>query len=244
MLSSAGAGLLFHAQRPTMSDPAFLGVNLVPLAATDATMDLELVEALRRKEPTAAAALWDRFSLQVRRVIRRSVGADDVEDLVQEVFLRLFNRLHTLREPAALTGFVLRVTTSVVISELRRKKVRRFLRLTREGELPEPATPAHDEDAREALRHLYRVLDGCGHEERMVFVLTEVEGMELAEVAAALNVSVATVKRRLSKLRARLLKAAGGDGAVRSALGLEAGGGRSAKPPAQAGSASQVKGAS
>ncbi|MDX2020256.1 MAG: sigma-70 family RNA polymerase sigma factor [Deltaproteobacteria bacterium] len=173
------------------------------------------------KAPGAAARLWDRFAPQVRRVIRRSMARDDVEDLVQEVFLRVFHRLHRLREPQALAAFILTVTASVVASEMRRRKVRRFLWLTKEGELPEPASAPLDHDAREALLRLYDVLHRSSHEERMSFVLKHMEGMELADVAHALELSVATVKRRLQKVNARLARAVHEDPVLLATLGLQ-----------------------
>lgn len=178
-----------------------------PFAEGEAERNARFVMDVVNKRPGAAARLWDRFAPQVRRVIRRSMAKDDVEDSVQEVFLRVFHRLHRLREPQALKAFILTVTSSVIASEMRRRKVRRFLWLTKEGELPEPATAPVDHDAREALLRLYDVLHRSSHEERMSFVLKHMEGLELADVAQALGVSVATVKRRLQKVHERLTRA-------------------------------------
>jgi len=182
--------------------------------------DVILVKAVVEGKPRAAAQLWDRFSPMVRRVIRRSVATDDVEDLVQEVFLRVFNRIGSLRDPAALKAFVFTVTSSVIVSDIRSRKVRRFLWLTRQGDLPERASAPADDENREALSRLYNVLDRSNHEERMSFVLKNLEGMELSEVGATLGISVATVKRRLAKVQERLARAVGSDPEMAAALGL------------------------
>jgi RNA polymerase sigma-70 factor (ECF subfamily) len=58
-------------------------------------------------------------------------------------------------------------------------------------------------EVEEALRATYRVLDRLPVEERVVFALRFIEGMEVAEVANACGVSLSTVKRRLGKASAR-----------------------------------------
>ena len=171
--------------------------------------DASLATAAIAGEPAAAGLLWERFSPLVRGLIRRSLGPDrDVEDHVQEVFLRLFEQIGELREPAALRSFVVGITVRVLRSELRRRRVRRWLRLADEGELPDGAAPPRDDAAREALRRLYGILDGIDDEARLSFALRFIEGLELTEVAAALGASLATTKRRLAKVTARVLAAA------------------------------------
>jgi RNA polymerase sigma-70 factor, ECF subfamily len=220
--------LYFQARDASMSEsfsrpPSFTAALLCPSSSgesSEADADVLLVKAVIEGKPRAAAQLWDRFSPMVRRVIRRSVAIDDVEDLVQEVFLRVFNRIGSLRDPAALRAFVLTVASSVIVSDIRRRKVRRFLWLTRQGDLPEHASAPADDENREALSRLYGVLDRSNHEERMSFVLKNLEGMELSEVGATLGISVATVKRRLAKVQERLSRAVGTDPQMAAALGL------------------------
>ena len=90
----------------------------------------------------------------------------------------------------------------------------------RQGDLPERASAPADDENREALSRLYNVLDRSNHEERMSFVLKNLEGMELSEVGATLGISVATVKRRLAKVQERLARAVGSDPEMAAALGL------------------------
>lgn len=208
---------------PSCRPPSFTAALLSPSSSAESPQtaaDVLLVKSVIEGKPRAAAQLWDQFSPMVRRVIRRSVAIDDVEDLVQEVFLRVFNRIGSLRDPAALKAFVLTVTSSVIVTDIRRRKVRRFVWLTREGDLPERSSAPADDENREALLRLYGVLDRSNHEERMSFVLKNLEGMELSEVGATLGISVATVKRRLAKVQERLTRAVGTDLQMAAALGL------------------------
>lgn len=156
--------------------------------------------------------LWDRFSQLVRGLLRRSLGPErDVEDHVQEVFLRFFGQLREIRDPAAARSYLVGITVRVSRSELRRRRIRRWLHLTDDGELPDAPAPPCDEAAREALARLYRILDRVDDEARLAFVLRHVEGLELTEVAAALGTSLATTKRRLAKVTARVRALVEGD---------------------------------
>jgi hypothetical protein len=78
--------------------------------------DADLVQALRAGDPEAPAALWARYSPSVGRVLAKALGPTiEIEDLKQEVFLRVFRRLPSLRDPSALRAFVL-AEAGVVIS--------------------------------------------------------------------------------------------------------------------------------
>ena len=75
-------------------------VQALPLPSTD---DGELVRAAAAGHPGAAKVIWDRYSRLVRSLLRRSMGPEgEVEDLLQEVFLRFFERAGTLRDTGAL----------------------------------------------------------------------------------------------------------------------------------------------
>jgi RNA polymerase sigma-70 factor (ECF subfamily) len=83
--------------------------------------------------------------------------------------------------------------------------------LTPDGVLDDHAAPHTDGDAREAVKRLYAILDRLDTKSRLAFVLHHVEGLELLEVASALDVSLATVKRRLARVSARVWAMAQGD---------------------------------
>lgn len=168
--------------------------------------DAAVARALAEGQPAAAAIAWDRHAGLVRGLLRRSLGPDaDVEDAVQDVFLRFFSRIGELRDPAALRPFLIGITLHVAASALRRRRVRRWLRLTDDGHLPDHAAPGDGgAEARAAVRRLYAILDRLDDDGRLVFVLRHIEGLELTEVATALDTSLATAKRRLARVTARV----------------------------------------
>jgi RNA polymerase sigma-70 factor (ECF subfamily) len=117
---------------------------------------------------------------------------------LQDVFIRFFQSVATLREPAALRAFLIGIAVKVAMTELRRRRVRRWVSLFNSDTPPDLPAPSRDDDAREALARLYRVLDRVDPQTRLLFSLRHIEGMELKDVATALDVSLATVKRKLT----------------------------------------------
>jgi RNA polymerase sigma-70 factor (ECF subfamily) len=175
-------------------------------------LDADLVAAFLRDDPGAAADVWQRCYPMVRRIVFRLIGPrQDVDDVTQEIFLRLFRKLRGLRDPSALRAFALAISVRVVKGEQRGRWVKRWLGLFQDGEIPERETRSVDLEAREALVHFYRILDGLSPQHRAAFVLRQIEGLELAEVSAAIGVSLATVKRWLPRICRRVFSHAKGD---------------------------------
>jgi RNA polymerase sigma-70 factor (ECF subfamily) len=170
--------------------------------------DDALVAALRRGEPRAELAAWNRFSPRVDRTLRRLLGPGEDsasrEDLLQEVFIRFFKRVNTLREAAAVSGFLTGIALHVVHGEITRRRRRSWLRLTVSGSPPDVSGPHPNSDAREAVARYYRQLEALSVKDRSVFVARTLEGLTLAEVAAAHGLSISTTQRRLARATKRM----------------------------------------
>jgi RNA polymerase sigma-70 factor (ECF subfamily) len=165
--------------------------------------DAALARALMANDPRAPRVAWQRFAPMVHRILKRTLGPGaDVEDLVQEVFLCLFDRVKTLREPKALKAFVIAIAAMAVRAELRRRRTRRMFWLEVASA---PQLPVHpDPESRQALTHFYLILDRLGAQDRTAFVLRFMEEMELTDVASALQTSLSTTKRRLARVWQRV----------------------------------------
>jgi RNA polymerase sigma-70 factor, ECF subfamily len=167
-----------------------------PERPLDEPDDPAIARMLLDGDRRASRAVWNRFWPMVRGMLGRTFGpAQDTDDLVQEVFLVLFDRAHTLREPRALRAFVISITAHTIRRELRRKAAARWFLL---GETRDAPARDADIDSREALTRLYRILDRLGSDERLAFVLRFFEGLELVDVAQATGVSLTTTKRRVA----------------------------------------------
>jgi RNA polymerase sigma-70 factor (ECF subfamily) len=181
--------------------------------------DTELVEALCAKEPWAEVAVWHRYAAFVHQVAHRSLGSrHDAEDILQQVFFCLFTRIETLQKPSALRSFIFSITVRTLKSELKRRRVRRWVTLSETSEMPDGSVPGVDAATAQLRRRLYRALDRLGVEDRTIFVLRHVEEMTLEEVAEVMQLSLATVKRRLEKSNQKVSEEFEGDGEKASAL--------------------------
>jgi RNA polymerase sigma-70 factor (ECF subfamily) len=170
--------------------------------------DAAVVLALRRADARAELDAWNRFSAQVDATLRRLLGPAEPEgereDLLQEVFIRFFRRVGTLREPAAVRGFLTGICLRVVRGEIAARRRRRWLGLTTTGDAPDVASTTRDDEAREAVRRYYAVLGTLNGRDRSIFVALTIEGLTLEDVAALHGVSVSTAQRRLARATKRI----------------------------------------
>ena len=173
--------------------------------ASEVASDMELARALIDGVPNAPELAWERYAPLVHRIVSRAIGPDaEVEDVTQEIFYRLFSRIGTLRKPEALRSFVISFAIRIVKWELRRRRARRWLTLSETGDVPDEQLLVMDAESRYAIRRLYTMLDRLGTRERLVLVLRHVEGMTLEEIAEAMDLSLATVKRGLRRATLRV----------------------------------------
>ena len=200
---------------PCVESPRGLPLEDVQFATTAnlATVeDADLARALIERNPAAPRAVWARFSPLVRRIVRRSLGPEhEVEDIVQDVFASLFAKPERLREPAAFRAFIVSVTLHNVSYELRRRRVRRWVGLSQTSELPDIRVVESNPESREALIRFYRILDGVRNRDRLAFVLRYVDGMEVADVAKAMDTSVPTARRCFTRAYKRVAMLASRD---------------------------------
>jgi len=139
----------------------------------------------------------------------------EVEDLAQEVFIRVFSRIGTLREAQALREFIIAIAVNTLKGELRRRWVRRNVLLSNDGSVPDIEARGADPEAREALARCYAILDKLRARERAAFVLRYMEEQTLDEVAKGLGVSLRTAKRLVSRSAERVSKHVGSDDGLR-----------------------------
>lgn len=179
-----------------------------------------MLEALRRREPAAAAELFDRHAGQVERAVHGVLGPDpEVEDVVQDAFVAALRGIDGFRgDEGNLGGWVRGIATRLALKKLRWRRTRRWLGWAgSEPELPGVA----DTRTQAALRRAHALLEQLPMKERAAFGMRFIEGMRLEDVADALGVSLSTAKRRLRQGRARLSRLAASDALLCDWLGEE-----------------------
>lgn len=188
---------------PAAMTRAGQGATVVRLPQT-ARSDAELVTAIRRGESWAAAALLDRHGPLVERLIRRIMGHDvDLADMVQDAFTTILSSMDQLRDENAVKAWMSSIAVHTAHHAIRRRQLSRWIFFWQKEEPYEAAVNDVDFDARECVRHVYAALDRLPVDERIVFSLRFIEEMQLEDIANSCGVSLATIKRRISRAEQR-----------------------------------------
>lgn len=164
------------------------------------------VERLRRGESAAIAEVYDRHQATVHAFARRLVGdAETARDLVHDVFLALPKAISRFQGQASLKTFLISIAINqarhhVRSAARRRKAFERFANEPQnDSSLPDEAT-----QKRHLARELTRALDLLPLEQRVAFVLLEVEERTSREAAEIAGTNEATMRTRLFHAKRKL----------------------------------------
>jgi len=186
--------------------------------------DVLLVDECLTGEPAATRELFRRHRARVHASLFRVLGTNrDMDDLLQDAFLQVFQSLRGWRAEASLATWIDRVAVRCA-----------YRYLTQRGRRV-PTDPLLDEDvmaddevgarrqlARDGVKRLYAVLDELSPAARLAFTLHEVDGRPLAEVADLVGSSVTATKLRVWRARKRIEEVAAEDPVLREFLAKEA----------------------
>ncbi len=181
-------------------------------------VDDPLVVRLAQGEPAAVGEVYDLHHQAVRAFAARLLGdAAAAEDLVHEVFITLPKAIRRYRGDASLRTFLISIAVNHARHHVRSAVRRRAAveRLGREPEPPHAVDPEHEARRRQLAAQLTRALDAIPVDQRVAFVLCEVEERTSREAAAIVGVPEGTVRTRLMhakrKLRELLASEAGSE---------------------------------
>jgi RNA polymerase sigma-70 factor (ECF subfamily) len=187
---------------------------LTPTADRDEDAADDLVDRLQRRDVGAVGEVYDRHHAAVRAFARRLVGDPaTAEDLVHEVFVTLPRVAHRFKGDSSIRTFLI----SIAVNHARhfvRGAARRRLAMQRYAEVLDAEASHVDQHARrlELARLLTSALDQLPIDQRVAFVLCEVEGHTSVEAARIVAAPEATVRTRLFHAKKRL-RALLGEGA-------------------------------
>jgi RNA polymerase sigma-70 factor (ECF subfamily) len=169
--------------------------------------DSELLAALRGGDASAAAALHDRIRPQVDRTIRRLLGSldSDQEDIAQLAMIELVRTIDRYRGDCSLDSWTSTLTAHVVYKHLRRRKTERRIFGALDTNLLEEtrsaSRPGREAIARSAMRRVRAHLDAVDESKAWTFILHDVCGYDLREIAQITGVTVAAAQTRLMRGR-------------------------------------------
>lgn len=175
--------------------------------------DQTLVAATLAGDPAAFQVLVERYQARLFALVRHYTrNPVEVEDIVQETFLKAFSRLASFQQSSAFYTWIYRIAVNTVLDQRKRKSRSPIQPMAEPEELGAPSAEANARmtvrpDAqleREEIAEITRrVLDELPDIFRTVLVMREFEGLAYQEIADVLEISIGTVESRLFRARAR-----------------------------------------
>lgn len=176
--------------------------------------DADLLEGIRLGAPAAVEALFDRYHGKVYGLAMSILkNKSDAEEAAQDVFLSVVRKADRFQGNSALYSWIYRICVNTCLMRLRRGRraetfpIEEYLPVfTKEGAY---ARPVEDWSREVERRHLEkelglvikRFMDELSEKYRVVFVLSDVEGLSNEETAQVLDLTIAAVKSRLHRAR-------------------------------------------
>jgi RNA polymerase sigma-70 factor (ECF subfamily) len=173
-----------------------------------------LIERLRARDHSAVSDLASQYSSRIRQLALRYVkNEEDAEEVVQDVLLKVYQKIEAFRGDAALSSWIYRITFNTAMSRLRSTRANRrevdLLSVAPAGgdgpqapDIADWSSMGDDEVLRGELRErLRKALAGLPPIYRVPVLLRDVRGLTTEEASAALNVKDQTLKSRLHRGR-------------------------------------------
>jgi len=176
--------------------------------------DNVLLEELRKGSPEAVEALFDRFHGKIYGLAMSILkNESDAEEATQDVFMTVFRKAFTFKGDSALYSWIYRICVNACLMRLRGKKrtetvsIEEFMPVfTEEGMHASPVGDWSKEVERKLLNRelgdvIRKYTEKLSEKYRVVFVLSDVEGLSNEETAQILGLTVPAVKSRLHRAR-------------------------------------------
>lgn len=167
---------------------------------TEKTTEPDLVAQCRSGSREAFETIYKAHQKRVFSVALHFFGGNSAaaEDVTQQVFLKIFNKIAGFRADAELTTWIYRLTVNACIDEQRR--TRRFFSLENFfGEFGTKKNPADAAERRETANEVQRAIGELKEKFRLPILLKYSEGLSYEEIARILDCSVGTIGSRLNR---------------------------------------------
>jgi RNA polymerase sigma-70 factor (ECF subfamily) len=175
--------------------------------------DFKLIEAFRKGDEKAFEEIVRRYQRQVANIIYLTLGnREEVDDLSQEVFVRVFRSLDRFEFDSSVYSWIYRIAVNLCIDEIRKKKIRKLIpldfltekKLESEKRSKETATSSDELLQKEKKEIIRGALDKLSPLHRTVILLREYQDLSYGEIAKTLRISPQAVKSRIFRAREEL----------------------------------------
>jgi len=178
-----------------------------------------IIEKLRQGDSAAFrefVGTWQNMVYNTALGILQS--PEDAEDVAQEVFVQVYQSIHTFKGDAKLSTWLYRITLSKAMDHIRKKKRKKRFAFVKslfgdQGELTEDPPvfnhPGVQLDQKEAAAVLFQAINQLPESQQIAFTLHKVEGLSYQEVSEIMETTVSAVESLLHRAKANLRKSLG-----------------------------------
>ncbi len=177
--------------------------------------DQELIKEFHQGNEEAFTVLIERYQHKVYNSTFRMLGDhDDALDMAQETFIRVYKSLSNFKGNSSFSTWLFRITTNICRDELRKRQRKLTTYSLSENEdkkknlksVEEKNNPERLSMTKELNTEIQKKIDLLNPKQKAVFVLKEFQDLSYQEIADILEISMGTVKSRLSRARRSLRK--------------------------------------
>lgn len=147
-------------------------------------------------------ALWKELSSNLKTFILKKVGNEhDAEDILQDVFLKIFTNLDHLKDDNKIYAWIYQITRNTINDYYRMRRIRAEI-----SDLPEEGVTSNDEDEiiNELVLCLKNMIESLPDKYKQAIILTELGGLTQKELARKLGISISGAKSRVQRGRIML----------------------------------------
>jgi RNA polymerase sigma-70 factor (ECF subfamily) len=162
-----------------------------------ASKDLELVELFQKGDEASFNELVLRYQEKVYWIARRFMNDhDQADDVVQEVFIKMYGALKDFRGESNVYTWLYRITVNVSLNTIRRQRLRDFLRIDEFFEIASDESERPDEivEHNEQQRLIEEAISGLPEKQKAVFILRYHEELSYEDISQILKTSVGGLK--------------------------------------------------
>ncbi|MFA4884463.1 MAG: RNA polymerase sigma factor SigZ [Desulfotomaculaceae bacterium] len=147
--------------------------------------------------------IWEDFKEPLKRFIAGRVQDEyDAEDILQEIFFKIYNHIGCLKEESKLRAWVFQIARNAVIDYYRLQKTKTQLPIVSENIIDEPAAIINTNQ--DIIPCLQSMINYLPEKYRQAILLSEFEGLTQKEMAEKLGLSLSGVKSRIQRARKEL----------------------------------------
>ena len=158
---------------------------------------------MSKQQTVSVDQIWNDFTSQLRRFIASRIKSEtDIDDILQEVFIKIHRGIDRLEDQSKLQAWVYQITRNAIIDHYRKSEQSVEL----PGELPEVLTEesAGEEVEAEVSTWLGPMMEELPEKYREALHLTDIQGLTQKELAERLNISLSGAKSRVQRAREKL----------------------------------------